>query len=264
MRRLPPEVDQLLWTLAETGSAQAVEEFEARYPQYRYELGRRMTMVRGLKGEKVRAEKAQAIPTFRPRPLPSRANPRALAWTGALVLAALAAASYTLTTTLSAPPEPRPDPRPAPVAQTEVKPAPAPPEPAPHRSSVVENAPKPPPETDETPDDVKPDATPAYLRPQTVKMKRAPLVDALKVIAMQGGLKIVMGPGMPNPDIAVDYEGKNTIEILQDLGRQYAFTPFDQGDGSVLIIPARDDGAPAKPADGAHPGEVFPNRRIGP
>jgi hypothetical protein len=84
--------------------------------------------------------------------------------------------------------------------------------------------------------------TPAYMRPQTMSIKRAPLQTVLKLVAAQGHLGITIAPGLANPDVAIQYEDKSVIEILQDLGRQYAFTAFDQGDGSVLIIPAREDG----------------------
>ena len=74
-----------------------------------------------------------------------------------------------------------------------------------------------------------------------MSIKRAPLQTVLKLVAAQGKLGITIAPGLSNPDVAIQYEDKTVIEILQDLGRQYAFTAFDQGDGSVLIIPARDD-----------------------
>ena len=82
------------------------------------------------------------------------------------------------------------------------------------------------------------DDTPRYLKPQTVAIRRARLSTALQTIAVQGGLELVIGPGLVDPEVDVDYSGMNTIQILQDMGQQYAFTPFDQGNGSVIIVPA--------------------------
>jgi hypothetical protein len=65
----------------------------------------------------------------------------------------------------------------------------------------------------------------------------------VQAVAQQGKFAINIGPGLADPVISVDYQGLNSIEILQDLGRQYAFTPFDQGDGTVIIVPARDPNA---------------------
>ncbi|CAN5374245.1 hypothetical protein BH11ARM2_BH11ARM2_20150 [soil metagenome] len=73
------------------------------------------------------------------------------------------------------------------------------------------------------------------------------LTTALKAIAGGGGLAIVIGPGLPDPKIDVKYDGLNTIQILQKMGEDYAFTPFDQGNGAVIIVPARDESEKTAP-----------------
>jgi len=78
-------------------------------------------------------------------------------------------------------------------------------------------------------------------------------------VAGQGKFGITIGPGMADPTISVDYQGVNSIQILEDLGRQYAFTPFDQGDGSVVIIPARDPNVKVPPEKVDENGETKPS-----
>jgi hypothetical protein len=258
MKKVAPELDDLMWAIAEDGKPQAVAEFEARYPQFGPELARRINMVKGLKGEKRRSEAGAvpSIPRFVPRePRPASPPPRAVAITAGLVLAALAAASFTITSFVAAPPKVVTEPTPAPREPVAVRRGPDTVIPDPVVETPKPELPKP------QVADPEPPPTPRYLLPQSVSIKRAPLQTALQMVAMQGGLQLEMAPGMPNPEVAVDYEGKNTIEILEDLGRQYAFTAFDQGNGSVLIIPARDEDQSPTPSSSEGP----VNRgRIGP
>jgi hypothetical protein len=83
---------------------------------------------------------------------------------------------------------------------------------------------------------------PEYDKPQTVRLDHVNLLTALDAIAMQCRLHLEVAPDMPNPDIRLDAEGKSGLQILQDLGNQYGFSAFDQGNGNVLIIPARENG----------------------
>jgi hypothetical protein len=48
---------------------------------------------------------------------------------------------------------------------------------------------------------------------------------------------------MPNEEIVVDYRGMTGLEILADMGPQFGFTAFDQGGGTVIIVPTRDENA---------------------
>lgn len=224
MKRLPPEVDRLMWTLAEEGSDRAFSEFEARYPEHRAELGRRIAMLRGLKGQRASTRSRSTVPAFVPRE--PRPAVRRWAVPVALGLAGLAAASFFGTRALLAAPEPvrprldRPS-TPAVVRQDPPKPP-----------TVV-------PEIKEVP--TPPEVLEPYHRPVSLDIKRAKLIDAIHVVAATGKLEVEIAPGLANPDVELRYDQMSVIDILRDLGRQYAFTAFDQGDGKILIIPAVDD-----------------------
>lgn len=255
MRKLSTELDSLMWYLAEQGDTKAVEEFEARYPDQKYELARRIAMLRSLRVAGKTVRHPHELPRFQPiegvRLAPSR---RAVYGVGLLSLAAIAAATYTVVS-FSQPPVSKPEP--APVIKQETT---LPKEPT-HAPEVVYT--NPPSSTEPTPTEPKPDPvesfTPKYLQPQNVKIENAPLVAALQMIAAQGGIQLTIGEGMSNPDVKIAYHGRNTLEILQDLGHEYGFTPFDEGDGSVLIIPAVDPAAQKKePIQAPTGGETLP------
>ncbi|HEY0867038.1 MAG TPA: hypothetical protein VGE01_06665 [Fimbriimonas sp.] len=251
MRKFAPELDQLMWFLAENGSTQAVEEFEGRYPDAKYELARRIALVRRLKSEGKKLHRSTGMPRFHPvevrRAVPSR---RLVFGVAGLSLAALAAATFSLVTFLQppaptpVPPAPRVVESPEPSAALRAKPYVAPPVDS-ADPGVARHLPEQPPA----------EPKPRYLAPQDLKIDGAPLLSALQLIATQGGIDLTVAPGMPNPEVDFEFERKNTIEMLQDLGRKYAFTAFDQGDGSVLIIPAVDpqtaqkDPAPPTPLE---------------
>jgi hypothetical protein len=239
--KLPPDIDALIWTLAEDGNAIAQDQFRGRYPEYADALDARVTIVKGIKRAKSPAAEARPeLPKFSPK-----ANVRPM-WTltpgiAALLLVALGFASFTIVYFASlATRQTAETPKKAAGRTVAVNFPPAGQAPV----SVPEKVlPRPQSPTAEPED-------PAYLRPQSVSFKGANLSLALKAIAAQGGLDITIAPGLPEETIDVSYSGVTTIEILQDLGVKYRFTPFDQGDGSVLVIPARDESAVAKKVPG--------------
>jgi hypothetical protein len=240
MRKIAPELDQMMWFLAEQGSTEAVEQFEARYPELKYELAQRISIVRQFRGAGRRAHREVTVPAFRPvevRPVPQ--SRRLVAGVAALSLAAIAAATYTAVVFMQPTPAPSVRHETAPPIQTPIEQNPEPtqesPAPTPSEPTPKQAEPEPPVDT-----------TPAYLKPQELKVEQAPLVTALRLVAAQGGLQLTVAPNMPNPQVRFSYHGLNTIEMLQDLGRQYAFTAFDQGDGTVLIVPAVDPNAPVE------------------
>jgi hypothetical protein len=268
--RVPPELDTLMWAIAEDDSASAAEEFLRRYPGYRDELMRRQSAVAGLRASKpmtnhpLISDGVRPIPRFTPRKvryLPP--EPRQVAIASILGLAAIAAASFTIASLVS----PRPaavrdvvPPRiiPPPVVQPTVPrtgsqgkleiPAPA---------VVNEQVPKDR-EQERQSDTTRP--APSADRPITLVIKGgARLRNVLRMVEIESGLTIVYGPGLPNPDVNAEYRQVAPIDILKDLGRQYGFTPFDQGDGTVNVFPAVD-----AHGDGSDSGGVkTPLRRIG-
>jgi hypothetical protein len=75
-------------------------------------------------------------------------------------------------------------------------------------------------------------------KPIDLQVNGAPLQGAIQLAAANVGMRVVFAPGMMNPQISTDYRGMSARDILGDLGREYGFTVFDQGDGSLLVIPA--------------------------
>jgi hypothetical protein len=257
MKGVPPEVDRLMWAVAENGTEQAIHEFVGRYPQHRGELMHRVNMVAGLRDQVRQPVRPQAqIPKFVPREPIQSPNPRVVFLVGGLCLAALAAASYTAVTALRAPSHPSPVAQVATVIEGPLKvpstvfvnPAPteAPP-PAP-----VEEAPKP-----------TEDRTPAYLRSQTrITIKDESLAVGLQSIAAAGGMNLEIGPGFVDQKITVDYRDMSALDALQDMAKQYAFTVFDEGDGRFLVLPVAD--SPQSGAETGAPRSSRPTKRVGP
>ena len=190
-------------------------------------------MVKGLRGAKKRqVEAPKAIPRFVPRETTARGP---ILIVGGLVLAALCALAFALTILLT----------PAPHLHVVEQPKPAVVPPAtdgalpPPQAPVVQTPNPLPPKIEEKEAD-------SDLKPGTLKIKHAPLLSVLQLISETCGVRIDPAPGMPNPDVVVDYRDMNAMEMLRDLGKQYSFTPLDQHDGSILVVPAVDPNAPSE------------------
>jgi len=224
-----------MWRIAEEGNDRAAAEFDERYPQHRFELRKRMNMVQGLRKSNPAHSHEQLAPRFRPGPTPAASGGRSLAWgVGALALCTLAFAAYTASTFAS---KPKPL-QLAPVVRANSEPLKS----EPYNESlnpppVVENPPSRP--ALELPP--KTDATPAYLRPTSLKLEHEHLRKALEMVCSIGGLRAEIAPGFKDEVIDAEYKNATPLAIIQELGHKYAFTAFDQGDGSVLLIPAVDE-----------------------
>lgn len=243
MSKIPPEIDQMIWTVAEQGNPNAETEFLRRYPLYREELLRRKAAVSGLKQSNPHSTPAaKAVPRFVPREVPkAKPAPRLVLAVGLLGLLTLAVASYTITSMLTpSPVQHVVVPEPPTVVRTDPVVPYVPPvvQEDTHREAVN------PPLNTGTPPEL---VTPRYMRPKTLVVKKAGLVDVLKLIEGETGMRVVVAPGMPNPTVAVEYHDMTAMEMLQDLGQRYQFTPFDQNDGSVVVYPAVDDSAATGP-----------------
>ncbi len=98
-KRIPPEIDEMLWATAESSEERVVQEFERRYPQYRAELARRRAMLEAL-----RKARPREFPTRRVSPLARDRTPPRISllrfwWVpvAAVFLVGVAVASYWLT-----------------------------------------------------------------------------------------------------------------------------------------------------------------------
>jgi len=233
MKRVPPELDSLMWTLAEEGNERAIDEFGVRHAEHRGELLRRIAMVKGLRGEKKRTtEPIKAIPRFVPKEAKSHGPTYVVT---SLVLAAVAALTFAVTTLMTPPPHLHPKDykpgRSAPVVERTAEPIVPKNEPAPKVDPIV-------PERKEADTDT-------ILTPVTLRADHAPLMMVMELMAQKCNIRIDPAPGMPNPTVEVDYKDMNAMEMLRDLGKQYGFTPLNQHDGSILVVPAVDRGQPA-------------------
>lgn len=248
MSRIPQDIDDLMWTVAESGDAAAIEQFGERYPDFRAEMGKRLALVRQFRASRPNQE---ATPRFQ-RPVGSVRAP--LRWTfapaAAILLAALGFAAYQAASYSM-----RPKPQPIAVAPIETAP------PVQSEPIKVESAQRDPNyrvlEPDrETPIQVTPEEVP-WEKPIAMKLTGVRLRDALQAIAIQGGLTLELAPGMPDVFVEMEYAGQKPMAILEDMGRSFGFTALDQGQGRVLIVPEVDSAAaPEAPRSEAETGRA--------
>ena len=235
MKRIPPELDSLMWTLAEDGNERAIDEFGARHIEHRAELLRRIAMVKGLRGEKKRVEEpVKAIPRFVPKE-PKSNVPMYIV--GALVLAAIGALAF-VTTILLTPAPHVPVTPPLYVQSGQSDKVIEVPQPVSTAPLVYPSVPPVMRETERVEEPAK---------PGTLRIDHAPLLSVLDMISQTCGVRIDSAPGMPNPDVVINFRDMTAMQMLRDLGHQYSFTPLDQHDGSILVVPAVDEGTTSFP-----------------
>jgi hypothetical protein len=233
MKGIPPEIDALMWQLAENGNPVAQAEFEARHTRYGPELTRRIRMV----GELRQAGKAvTARPTFTPRP--ARVVPPSRWAVGAAVgLAVVAVAAVTFVATTSGEKPSVSAPKPQVVHQEPTTPSQAQkpnPVTSPPKDLVTSNE-------DRQPEEPNPENASDYLKPRDIHLEDASLTAAITLVAEKSGLEVTLAPGFKDRRVSLDYRGQNAIEILREMGEQYGFTIFQESEGHLLAVPARSD-----------------------
>ncbi|MFQ3587476.1 MAG: hypothetical protein SNJ74_01345 [Fimbriimonadaceae bacterium] len=241
MKRIPPEIDSLMWAIAENPGDDAIEEFGRRFPDYRQELAKRLSMVRALKG--ARAGVPSMAPTRWQPDRPARRAPGRfrLGWVlASAALAAVAFASYAGFSALA-------------TRQTEIPPVPSVPTapPAMPDRIVYREAPRP---IDPAPPIAPPPSRPRppWDQPISLQMEGVPLEVALQAIAQKGGLRLEIAPGLSEVLIVLDYRETRPMDILRDMGPKFGFTALPQGRNEVLIVPVVSDPtgpAPEQPTD---------------
>jgi hypothetical protein len=254
-QRIPREIDDLMWSVVESGDMAAIDQFADRYPMYKAELGKRLGAVRKLRASRPGMEAAHA-PRFTPKsgtttPLPSRQPRWAMGLAAAAALSALAFGSTVAYRELVLN-------RPAPVVRVE----PVPTDPV----EVPEVAVKGPttqdyrvydPDKSGTvpPRQPEPRVMP-WDKPIAFRAEGIRLMNAIEAIAMQGSLTIEVAPGMPDISINLDYQDASAISILRALGQNFGFTVLEQQPGTVLLVPERDPNAAAGTVASGHSEEV--------
>lgn len=248
-QRVPSDVERLMWLVAESNDPNAIADFESRFPEFALELSRRRRMMSDLKGARVHTASDHRIPVFTPRSSQME-PPRKTVWVvSGLALAALAMASYSVTkwATTSPPVLPKVEP----VVTEPVK-------------LLDTNVYVPPKQQIQTPSMQNPTSVPPNVQqptspqeqPKTLRLTNTSLRAALQMIGEMAGYHVEIAPGFKDQQISIDYNGETTSNMLKDLGAQYGFTPFDQGDGTIIIVPAVDEGPPLDDTNGS-------DRRLG-
>ncbi|RYG24902.1 hypothetical protein EON82_09120 [bacterium] len=229
MKGIPPEIDALMWQIAENGNPVAQAEFEARHARFGPELTRRIRMV----GELRQAGKAVVHrPTFTPRPARVAPAPKwAIGAAAGLAVVAIAAVVFVSTTSG---PKPSPRVQPNPVIKWSPKVAPPAPNPEVPNPTPIEEPPIPIKEP-------KPEVVKDYSKPRDVRIEDTQLIAAITLVAQGSGLQVTVAPGFKDQRVSLDYRGLSALDILQAMGEQYGFTVFQESEGHLLVVPARSD-----------------------
>ena len=243
MSQAPPEIEALIWSIAESGDPQAVSEFETRFPEHRLELLRRVNAVQELRKAKGRVPSQARV--FVPSPPRAPFARLGRFGFGAVALSGVAFASYWISTNyFSGAPSAGQSPpsvadRSGHIRHSQAAEVGEPMHPV-NRESTENGTPLP-----TNPSPIPPTRLPTPSeRPLTLHIERADLQTVLDGLAEQAGWQLEMAPGTPNPEVRVDYDNVPAIQILQDMGRRFGFTPFDEGNHKILIVPARDGSGP--------------------
>jgi hypothetical protein len=235
MNRIPPEIESLLWSVAESGDDQAINEFGDRYPEHRGELLKRLGMVRQLKGARP-PDAAFGPPRFE---VP-RSSKQTFAWPkwtwvpATALLGVMAYASYSYTLSAMNPPQIQ-EPIPNGVTRLPI----VQPNGNPNNQQIPKTIPR---DDDEPPivNDKLANSEPPANKTIKLLFERISLHTALDAVGQQSGIRIEIGPGLEDIDISMNYNGYSAIQVLEDMGSKFGFSIFPQGENAVLIIPEID------------------------
>jgi len=244
--KLPAEIDDLMWEVAEADTPELMDDFAARYPEHKAELLKRIKMVRQLKGARPKQKPRAA---FKPRPVPPPARVSiSPLWVAAgafclLVVGVLAGVGVTSLLL------PKPDSN-LQAGRSKMNPEdgsslerstwiPNPPPQQPASDSGAAPAPNAQPQPE-------PERVPPVDSRITVINEKISLSRVLNEVAVKAGIRIQAAPGMPEVDVAVEYHDLSAMTVLSDLGRTCGFTPLRQTDNEVLLIPTVDRENPPK------------------
>lgn len=236
---IPPDQSEKLWQLTESQDAKAIEAFLKKHPELKSEFQARSKMISGIKGSKPE-NKTASKGRFMPSPKPLSSGPNR--WAAALAVSVLVVGAVFATVGTLKYIENQTTPQ-QPLSVNQVK----------DLSTSTDNArPKQelptiennPPITND-PNTVQPiQDVRAVDRPVTLVAKSISLSTALNDIGIQAGIRLNSAPGMPDPEITVDFRDIPAIQVLQSLGQQFGFTPMVETQNSILLIPARDPNSP--------------------
>lgn len=245
---IAPDLDRLMWSIADGGDPSAVESFRNRFPELQHELAKRVSLVQSLKHAKQLHVSGGPRPSFTPRrvahsrTIPSGRTTLGLAFAAGAVLALagymglfsgrrtsspITVANATVLTAKSAVPAPFLGPV---RSQSHV----------PQKLSAEEGIANG--GAGQPPSSYQPSVAPKQVpgsppANQTVTMKQVPLSTALKAISKQCRIEIETAPKFPDPVIDMNYVDMDGMSILQDLGSKYSFGVVSEGIDKVLLVP---------------------------
>lgn len=247
--KLPPDLDRLAWSVAESGDPRLRAEFAARYPDHAEEMERRAALVDDRGHLPAHADSGIALPKRRV-PVPIWAVVFAGLAVGGIVVAALLPRR---TATESA--EPIVAAR-APAADAATNTVP----------TIIANQATPtggpqdmPPVSTTAP----PTITTATPRPTSLRLEGTALHDAVALIAAAGQFTARFDPQIPDPEVRQNFSDLTPREMIDRLGSEYGFRIVEESPGSLLLVPigeptSGEDGQndPSAPPAGAESGPV--------
>ncbi len=235
--KLPREIDELMWALAESQDEAALDDFARRYPTYKAEMARRLRALRALRSARPTVPAGLFVPSRGGSP--QTGGRRWVPLLAATVIAGTALAGGAFVALNFVQPEVKIDPGPEASGK-----------PLKIGSQVLAESgiTTPLPDTDSAECETDKVAPPKPEEPAlptivSVRVTKIRLTAVIGEIARQGGYTFEIAPGLEDPLIDAEYTGVSAIEALTDLGQNFGFTPFAQTDRSVLIIPALDQNA---------------------
>lgn len=239
MRRIAPEVERLMWLVAENRDPRAIADFEARFPELKPELAKHMAMVSGLKTAGKKAP-PHSIPRFVPKYATVQRRPTGLYVALAFVLGAMAFGSYAGYTVWTKP-------KPAPPVSIHVEPPPEETSTHPVNSTNPDKVqPKEPEQQEPEPEHNAPppeEAPSEYQDPLmklvTFDVESAPLKAAILMVCKSAGVTAEIPIDLPNEAASLQCRDMPAIDVLQELGESHGFSVFPQETGKILIVPGR-------------------------
>lgn len=245
--RVPREIDELMWVVAEERDPCVVNQFLERYPEFEDELAQRVKMVSGLKGSRPNTEATQFVPREQVRHFgPSRL---AVAGIAALLLLSVTFASYATVQYVNSKRSPRPLIEAPQIVFT------APKFEAPQSTGgtgldalegqVPNFTDVPPVRQEQLPPD-------PYLNPVTIESEDMALSEAVTKIAALAGLRATIAPGFDEKRIKLRFINQPALDVINLMGARFGFKALKEGTVDLLIIPvAPTEAGAAEPVPGS-------------
>ncbi len=251
--KVSPEIDELMWTVANSGDFNAIENFRKQYPELHDELSKRALLVRDLKKAKCLPLANPARPAFAPRAHVRNNGTSAVVATLLISTVAVIGIVALMRNSSGIGRENKPavakgtqfhienavgiaQPRDFPIVESPSLPPPHPEAVPPADSStgpvgIYEGNPV-----------TKPLPLPSgeshpISKTPHVSLRQVPLATVITALASAYKLNLKPSPGLANPTIDFDEQGENGVELLKSLGQKYGFGILDEGKEGIMLLP---------------------------